>query len=51
MRSLSGGRFEAVSVGTEAIRGMYEVGVGIPGQESKTLERYLGDPFAYVDNV
>jgi arsenate reductase (thioredoxin) len=30
---------------------MDEVGVAISGQESKTLERYLGEPFDYVITV
>jgi arsenate reductase len=30
---------------------MDEVGVDISGQESKTLERYLGEPFDYVVTV
>jgi arsenate reductase len=30
---------------------MDEVGVDITGQESKTLERYLGEPFDYVITV
>jgi arsenate reductase len=47
-----------MSVGTEAthvrplaIRAMDEIGVDISGQESKTLERYLGEPFDYVITV
>ncbi len=51
-------RFEAHSAGTEAthvrplaIRAMEEVGVDITGQESKTLDRYLGEPFDYVITV
>jgi arsenate reductase len=30
---------------------MSELGVDISGQESKTLERYLGEPFDYVVTV
>jgi arsenate reductase (thioredoxin) len=30
---------------------MDEIGVDITGQESKTLERYLGEPFDYVITV
>ena len=55
LRHLAGDRFEAHSAGTEAtqvrplaIRAMEEVGVAIAGQESKTLERYLEEPFDYV---
>ena len=58
LRHLAGDRFEAHSAGTEAthvrplaIRAMEEVGVDISGQESKTLERYLGEPFDYVVTV
>ncbi len=52
LRHLGGGRYEAFSAGTEAtrvrplaIRAMAELGIDISGQESKTLERYLGQPF------
>jgi arsenate reductase (thioredoxin) len=58
LRHLAGDRFEAHSAGTEAtyirplaIRAMEEIGVDISGQESKTLERYLGKPFDYVITV
>src|SRR5687767_13087808 len=58
LRHLAGDRFEAQSAGTEAthvrplaIRAMDEIGVDISGQESKTLERYLGEPFDYVITV
>ena len=58
LRHLAGDRFEAMSAGTEAthvrplaIRTMEEVGVDISGQESKTLERYLQEPFDYVITV
>jgi arsenate reductase len=58
LRHLAGDRFEAHSTGTEAthirplaIRAMDEIGVDISGQESKTLERYLGKPFDYVITV
>jgi arsenate reductase len=30
---------------------MVELGADISGQESKTLERYLGEPFGYVVTV
>jgi arsenate reductase (thioredoxin) len=30
---------------------MWELGVDISGQESKALERYLGEPFEYVVTV
>jgi arsenate reductase len=58
LRHLAGDRFEAFSAGTEAthvrplaIRAMDEIGVDISGQESKTLERYLSEPFDYVITV
>lgn len=58
LRWLGGGRFDAVSAGTEATRVrpeavavMAEVGIDIAGQESKTLERYLGEPFDEVVTV
>jgi arsenate reductase len=58
LRHLAGDRFEAHSAGTEAthlrplaIRAMDEIGVDISVQESKTLERYLGEPFDYVITV
>ena len=58
LRQLAGNRFEAHSAGTEAthvrplaVRAMDEVGVDISGQESKRLDRYLGQPFDYVITV
>ncbi len=58
LRHLAGDRFDAYSAGTEAtcvrplaIRAMAEVGVDISGQESKTLDRYLGEPFDAVVTV
>jgi arsenate reductase len=58
LRHLAGDRFEAHSAGTEvthvrplAIRAMDEIGVDISGQESKTLARYLREPFDYVITV
>jgi len=58
LRHLAGDRFEAMSAGTEAthvrplaIRAMEEVGIDISGQESKTLDGYLGEPFDYVITV
>ena len=58
LRHLAGDRFEAHSAGTEAtqvrplaIRAMDEIGVDISGQESKTLERYLREPFDHVITV
>ena len=58
LRRLGGDRFEAFSAGTEAtrvrplaIRAMHELDVDISGQESKTLERYLDQPFDKVITV
>ena len=58
VRHLAGDRFEAYSAGTEAthvrplaIRAMDEIGIDISGQESNTLNRYLGEPFDYVITV
>lgn len=58
LRHLAGDRFEAHSAGTEtthvrplAVRAMDEIGVDISGQKSKTLERYLREPFDYVITV
>jgi arsenate reductase len=58
LRDLAGDRFEVMSAGTEAarvrpqaIKVMNELGIDISGQESKTLERYLGETFDYVITV
>ncbi len=58
LRHLGGDRFEAHSAGTEAthvrpmaVRAMDEIGVDISVQESKTLERYLSEPFGHVITV
>ena len=58
LRHLGGDRFEAFSAGTEAtgvrplaITAMAELGIDITGQESKTLDRYLGEPFDAVITV
>jgi len=58
LRHLAGDRFDAFSAGTEAthvrplaIRAMAELGIDISGQESKTLDRYLGEPFDAVITV
>ena len=58
LRHLAGDRFEAMSAGTEAthvrplaVRAMEEIGVDISGQQSKTLDRYLHEPFDYVITV
>jgi arsenate reductase (thioredoxin) len=58
LRHLAGNRFEATSAGTEAtsvrplaIRAMEEIGIDISGQESKTLDQYLSEPFDHVITV
>lgn len=58
LRHLSGGRVEAHSAGTEAtrlrplaVRAMAELGIDISGQESKALQRYLGQAFDAVITV
>jgi arsenate reductase len=58
LRALGGDRFAVFSAGTEATRVrpeavavMAELGIDISNQESKTLERYLGEPFDAVITV
>jgi arsenate reductase len=58
LRHLGGERFEAFSAGTEAthvrplaIEAMAELGIDVSQQESKTLDRYLGEPFDAVITV
>jgi arsenate reductase (thioredoxin) len=58
LRHLAGDRFESMSAGTEAthvrplaVRVMEEIGIDISHQESKTLDRYLGEPFDHVITV
>lgn len=58
LRHLAGERFEAHSAGTQAtrvrplaIRAMAEVEIDISHQESKSLERYLNQPWDYVITV
>jgi arsenate reductase (thioredoxin) len=58
LRHLAGDRFDACSAGSEAthvrplaIRAMGELGIDISRQESKTLDRYLPEPFDYVITV
>ena len=58
LKHLAGDRFEAMSAGTEAthvrplaIRAMEEIGIDISRQESKTLDRYLQEPFDHVITV
>jgi arsenate reductase (thioredoxin) len=58
LRNIAGDRFEVFSAGTEAtavrpqaIAAMAEIGIDIGGQASKTLERYLAEPFDWVITV
>jgi arsenate reductase len=58
LRKLGSERFEPFSAGTEAthvrplaIRAMGELGIDISGQESKTLDRFLDQPFDAVITV
>lgn len=58
LRRLGGDRFEVHSAGTEATRvrplaieAMAEVGVDISAHASKTLERYLSEPWDFVITV
>lgn len=58
LNALGGDRFEAYSAGTEAthvrplaIRAMAELGIDISGHESKTLARFLAQPFDAVITV
>jgi len=58
LRAMAGVRVAAFSAGTEATRvrplaieAMAELGIDISGQESKTLDRFLAEPFDYVITV
>ena len=58
LRELGAGRFDVASAGTEArglnplaVQAMAEEGIDISLQESKTLERYLSEPFDLVVTV
>ena len=58
LRRLSAGQVDAHSAGTEAthvrplaIAAMAELGIDISRQESKTLQRYLAEPFEAVITV
>jgi arsenate reductase (thioredoxin) len=58
LRHLAGDHVAAFSAGTEAthvrplaVTAMAELGIDISGQASKTLERYLGQPFDAVITV
>ena len=58
LRQHGGEQFEVFSAGTEAtavrplaIEAMAELGIDIAGQESKTLDRYVNEPFDDVITV
>lgn len=58
LRHLAGDKFEVFSAGTEAthvrplaIQAMAELGIDISRQQSKTLDRYLSEPFDEVITV
>ncbi len=58
LRHLAGDRFEAASAGTEArgvnglaVGAMAEIGIDLRGHTSKTLDRFLGEPWDYVITV
>ncbi len=58
LRHFAGDRFDVFSAGTEAtevrplaIKAMREIGIDISHQHSKTLQRYLHEPFDMVITV
>lgn len=58
LQALGNGQFEVYSAGTEAtfvrplaIQVMAEIGIDISSQHSKTLDRYLNEPFDEVITV
>lgn len=58
LRALAPGRFEVASAGTEATRVhplaievMRELGIDLGHHSSKTLDRFLGEPWDYVITV
>ena len=58
LRAWGGEEYEVVSAGTEATRVrpeaiavMAELGIDIGGQESKTLEPFIGQPFSWLVTV
>jgi arsenate reductase len=58
LRHMAGDRFDAFSAGTEvtrvrpeAIQVMREIGIDISGQESKSVDRFVGEPFSWVITV
>ena len=58
LRAWGGARFEVTSAGTEqtrvrpeAIEVMREIGIDIAGHSSKTLDRFVGQPFEWLVTV
>jgi arsenate reductase len=58
LRWLAGDRVEVYSAGTEpshvhpmAVQAMAELGIDISGAESKSFERFLGQPFDWIITV
>jgi arsenate reductase len=58
LREMAGDRFDAYSAGTqvtqvrpEAIEVMSEIGIDISAQQSKSVERFVGEPFSWVITV
>lgn len=58
LRDLAGERFEVFSAGTDpkglhplAVAAMREIGMDISGQQSKSLEPFVGQPWDYVITV
>jgi arsenate reductase len=58
LRAFGGDRFDVASAGTEArgvhpfaIQAMAEEGIDISAHQSKTIDRYLGEPFDLVITV
>ena len=58
LRHVAGDRFDAYSAGTEAsavrplaVRAMAELGIDVSRQDSKTLDRFLHQPWDYVITV
>ena len=58
LRALGGESVAVASAGTEATRvhplavaAMHELGIDLSGHTSKTLDRYLGEPWDYVITV
>ena len=58
LRNLAGDRFEVASAGTEArgvhpgaVQTMAEIGIDLRGHTSKTVDRFVGEPWEFVITV